>query len=766
MGNYAVIGKPLPRVDGIIKANGEAQFTTDISLPGMLYGKILRSPYPHARIVKIDTSKAERVKGVKAVITGHDIVDIKYGFMMLALPGSGDQYLLARDKVNYIGDEVAAVAAVSEDAAEEALELIEVDYEELPPVFSIEEAIREGAPLIHEGFKGNISAGAKLEFGDVEAGFRDSDYIREDKFITGAVQHCYMEPNVSIADFDSSGKLTLWTSTQAPFMLKNPLAVLLGIEPGKVRVIKPPMGGGFGGKMEIFPLYLCCALLSQKTGRPVRIYYTREEEFTAGRRRHPLEVILKIGVKKDGTIISRTAKTMIDGGAYSSLGHGAAILSNLWLTLPYRLPNMKFESCRVYTNNTPCGAMRGFMSPQIRLASEVQLDAVAEELGLDPLELRIKNGLKAGDITSNGLKISSGSVSKCLRTAALASQWKSKYRKLPPLQGIGVACSSFECGPSFPMMGPFTASSTIFVKANTDGTVMIISGASDIGQGSDTVLSQIVAEELGIELEDTKITIPDTDLTPPDLFSSGSRVTFQTGNAAKRAAADLKQKLLQAVAGKLEARVEDMKARKRRIYVKGMPDKGFSFTEAIALCQMAQGGMAVTGAGSYSPEMGQVDMVTGYGNYSPAYSFVAVIAEVRVDQETGHVKVGKLTVSDDCGRVINPLGLTGQIEGSAAMGLGYTFHEELLISEGKTLNPSFIDYKIPTAFEMTEMENIFIESNDPGGPFGAKESGEGLLAPIAPAIFNAIYDATGIRFKELPLTPEKILRQLQEKKVA
>ncbi|MBU4009194.1 MAG: molybdopterin-dependent oxidoreductase, partial [Proteobacteria bacterium] len=551
-------------------------------------------------------------------------------------------------------------------------------------------------------------------------------------------------------------------STQAPFMLKGPIALLLNVPAGNVRIIKPHMGGGFGGKMEVFSLDLCCAMLARKTGNPVLISYTREEEFSSTRRRHPLEVTLKIGVKKDGSIISRTSKTVLDGGAYASLGHGAALLANLWMTLPYKQPNIRFESCRVLTNNIPCGAMRGFVSPQIRLASEVQLDAVAEVLCIDPLELRIKNGLKAGDVTVNGLKISSGSVVDCLKTAAQASKWRQKIKRLPPLHGIGVACSSFECGPSFPMLGPFTASSTIFIKANTDGTVMIISGASDIGQGSDTVLSQIVAEELGIEMEDAKITMPDTDLTPPDSFSSGSRVTFHTGNAARRAAADLKQKLLQAVAGKLEARVEDLEARKRRIYVKGSPDKGILFAEAVAICQMAQGGMALMGSGSYSPEMGHVDMATGYGNYSPAYSFVAVIAEVEVDQETGQVKVEKLTVCDDCGRVINPLGITGQIEGSAAMGLGYTFCEELLVSDGKTLNPSFLDYKIPTALEMTEMENIFIESNDPGGPFGAKESGEGLLAPIAPAIFNAIYDATGIRFKELPLTPEKVLRQLQE----
>lgn len=758
--DFAVIGKPLPRVDGVVKAKGETQYTADIVQPGMLYGKMLRSPHSHARIVRIDTSRASNLRGVKAIITGQDIPDVKYGFMMLAFPGSGDQYLLARDTVRYIGEEVAAVAAVSEDVAEEALELIDVEYEELPPVYTMEEAMREGAPLLHAGMPGNISARAVLAFGDVEKGFREADYVREDLFTTQLVQHCPLEPHVSLASFDTTGRLTLWISTQAPFLLKAPLAALLGIQAKDVRVIKPPIGGGFGGKMEVFSLDLCCALLSRKTGRPVRICYSREEEFTATRRRHPMEMILKIGVKNDGSIISRSARTLLDGGAYASTGQGAALLSNLWMSLPYMQQNISFEACRLSTNNTPCGAMRGFISPQIRLASEVQMDAVAEALGMDPLDLRIKNGLKAGDVTVNGLKISSGSVEECLNMASRSVEWKKKRGKLPPLQGVGIACSSFECGPTFPLMGPFTAFSTILLKANTDGTVMIMSGASDIGQGSDTALSQIVAEELGIRLEDARITLPDTDLTPPDLFSSGSRVTFMAGNAAKRAAADLKQKLFQAIAAKLEARQEDLEARDRRIFVRGAAEKGVSFAEAIALCQLSQGGMTVTGAGCYSPEPGGVNMETGYGNYSPAYTFVAVVAEVAVDRETGRVKVKKLTIADDCGRVINPLGVEGQIEGSASMGVGYTFYEELLQNEGKALNPSFLGYKMPTVREMPEMENILIESNDPGGPFGAKESGEGLVAPIAPAILNALYDATGVRFKDLPLTPEKVLRQL------
>ncbi len=760
---YSVIGKPVPRVDGIEKAGGKAIYTTDISPPGMLHGKILRSPYPHARIIRIDTSKAEKLKGVKAVITGRDILKVKYGFMMAAAPDSADQYLLAQDKVNYIGDDVAAVAAIDEDIACEALDLIEVEYDQLPALFAIEDATRPGAPLIHDKFPGNISAKSGMEFGDVEKGFRESDYVREDKFVTRIVQHCSMEPHVSLADFDSSGRVTFWISTQAPFIMKGLLSRVLGVSEADVRVIKLHVGGGFGGKVEVFPMDVCAALLSKKSGKPVKIVYTREEEFTASRRRLPVEVDLKIGVKRDGRIMSRTARIMLDGGAYSSVGQAAAFLTTLFLSLPYKQANIRFESRRVYTNNTPSGAMRGYGAPQVQLAGELQMDMVAEELGIDPLELRARNGLRAGDKTLSGLKMTSGSLEECVQKIAADSKWNKKYKNLPPLKGIGAASIGFMSGTSIPMMGPFTASSTIFIKANTDGTVIIISGVSDIGQGSDTVLCQIAAEELGVRMEDIKITPPDTDLSPPDMLSASSRVTFMAGNAAKRAAIDLKQKLFKAVAEKLEANIDDLEANDRRIYIRGSQKKGVSFAEAVAICQLSQKGMTIIGEGSYNPNPGPLDIHTGSGNYSPAYTFGAVVAEVEVDRDTGKVDVNKLWFCHDCGRVINLLGVEGQLQGAVSMGLGFAFYEGLIVKDGKALNPSFLNYKLPTALEMPEIESTAIESNDPGGPFGAKESAEGTVAPVAPAILNAIYNATGVRLTELPVTPEMILRELEKK---
>ncbi|MFH1026341.1 MAG: molybdopterin cofactor-binding domain-containing protein, partial [Nitrospirota bacterium] len=521
---YSVIGKPVPRVDGIIKTKGEAMYTTDLSLPGMLYGKILRSPYPHAKIIRIDTSKAEKVRGVKAVITGKDAPNIKYGCLMFDYPEAADQYLLARDKVCYIGDAVGAVAALDEDIATEALDRIVVEYEELPSVFSIEEATKPDAILIHEGSPGNISMMVASDFGDVEKGFLEADYIREDRFITQLVQHCCLEPQVCLANFESTGKLTLWSSTQAVFLQRMLLARVLGMPDGMVRVIKPHMGGGFGEKAELFPLHLCTALLSKKSGRPVKICHTREEEFAASSSRHPMMIELKIGVKKDGAITSRLARVVLDGGAYNSLGPLAAYHSVMWLSLPYKQPNIKFESIRVYTNRSSSGALRGFTAPQIHFATEVQMDMVAEELGMDPLDLRIKNGLKAGDVTASGLRMTSGGLEACIQRVAEKSEWRKRYKKLPPLRGIGIGCDAFCSGSRVSIFGPSTALATILIKANIDGTVTVNTGAADVGQGSDTVVCQIAAEELGIRVEDIRIMTPDTDLSPPDYYTASSRV--------------------------------------------------------------------------------------------------------------------------------------------------------------------------------------------------------------------------------------------------
>lgn len=763
-GNYTIIGKPIPRVDGVIKAKGEALYTPDIALPGMLYGKMLRSPHPHARIMSIDTSKAAKIRGVKAIITGKDTPDIKYGCMMVfGFPEASDQHLLAKDRVRFIGDPVCAVAATDESIAAEALAHIVVEYEELPAIFSLEEATRPGAVLVHENNPGNISIGVAYKSGDVEEGFREAYYVREDTFTTQLVQNCCLEPQVCLSNFESSGKLTLWSSTQAPFLQKMLMSAVLNIPQENVRVIKPHMGGGFGAKAELFSAHYCAALLSRQCGKPVLMCHTREEEFAASAMRHPMKIELKIGVKKDGTILARKGINWLDGGAYNSLGPQAAADSLMFLSLPYRQPIVDFQSIRVYTNRSPSGAMRGLTGPQVQLATDIQLDIVAEELGMDPLDLKIKNGLRAGDVTASGLRMKSGSIEECLTKIAEKSEWKKKYGKLPPLRGIGVGCNSFPCGTRVLMFGPATALATALIRTNIDGTVTINTGAADIGQGSDTVICQMTAEVLGIKMEDVRNMPPDTDISPPDYYTASSRVTMMVGNAVKNAATALKAKLFEAVAKHLEASAEDLEAKDRRIHVKGSPEKGVSFRDAVNICQMMHGGTTTTAQGNFSPDLGPFDLRTGEGDYSPSYSFGAQIAEVEIDPDTGRVRITRMLRVHDCGRVINLLGAEGQLQGSVVLGIGGALAENLLFEEGRYLNPSFLDYKFPTSREIPDMENAFIESNDPVGPFGAKEVGEGCINPVAPAILGAIHNATGLRFKELPVTPEMILRGLREK---
>ncbi|MFH0730056.1 MAG: molybdopterin cofactor-binding domain-containing protein [Pseudomonadota bacterium] len=760
---FSVIGRAIPRIDAPGKAKGAAQYTNDMILPGMLVGKVLRSPYPHAKIIKIDTRNAEKLSGVKAVVTGKDAPNVQYASMMMMFPETANQYLLAKDKVRFIGDAVAAVAAIDEDIALEALELIEVEYEQLPAYFSLEEALRPDAAPIHDNSPDNISAKVLSDHGDIEKGFQDADYIREDRFTTQLTQHCSLEPHVSLAQFDQSGKLTVWVSTQAAHLHRQLLAKVMEMPERRVRVIKPYVGGAFGGKFELFSHDICCALLAKKSGRPVKICLTREEEFATSVTRHPAELTMKIGVKKDGTITGKQAKVLLDGGAYPSWGEVAAFLIGLHLSLPYKVPNINFEICRVYTNRAPAGAQRGFGSLQAHFAAELQMDLVAEALGIDPMDMRIKNGLKAGDVTVNGLKITSGSVEQCVRLVAEKSEWKQKYKKLPPYRGIGMGCNAFICGARWPLT-PSSGLGNMALKADTDGSVTILSGVSDIGQGSDTIFCQIVAEALGLNMEQVRITIPDTDVSPLDTYTASSRVTFMAGNATLKAAVVLKNMLFKVVAEKMETSIEDLLPKDGRIFVKGAPTQGMSFGESVALCEESRQGAPVIAEGSYKPDLGPWDHLKGAGNYSPAYTFGAVVAEVEVDPDTGKVEILKLVRTHDCGTVINLLGVEGQLDGSTSMAIAYALSEVLHYKDGRPMNASFLDYKFPTVMEFPDgVENIHAGSYDPGGPFGAKEAGEGVVSPIAPAIVNAVYDATGIWFKDLPLTPEKVLKELKKK---
>lgn len=756
MEDYSVIGKSLPRVDAVVKATGDAKFTVDMVLPRTLYGKILRSPYPHARILNIDTSKAKSLGGVKAVITGKDTLGIKYGTIDVP-PYPADKNPLVTDKVRYIGDEVAAVAAIDEDIAEEALDLIDVEYEELPPVFDPEEAMKPGAPKIHDS--GNICAKISWDFGDVEKGFKEADLIREDRFETGPIAHCAMEPHAALASFDSSGKLTVWSSTQTPYMRRSHLAKTLGMRESKIRVLYTHVGGGFGGKTVLCEPDFQAALLSRLTGCPVKIVYTREEVFTCTMQRHPMVLHLKTGVKKDGTLIATQCKNIADGGAYAATGPIVMYLAGAFLVTVYRLANVSYEGYRVYTNKPIRGPQRGHGAVQPRFAFDSQLDMIAEELGMDPMEIRLKNAVRSGDITPNRFKVRGCGLTETIEKSSEMAGWKKKRGKMPGNRGIGMCCGTFVSG----MLIPPHTSSAAFIKVHEDGGVTLMTGIPEIGQGSDTITSQIVADELGIALEDVQVVSGDTEITPPHAGSYSSRGTLWAGKAVKAAAFDAKQQLFKVVAQELEANPEDLEARDRRIYVKGSPEKGISFKDAVLASYMSKEGNPILGRGFYRPDIDLVNFETGEGNLSPDYSFGTQIAEVEVDKETGQVKLLKMIAAHDAGVVINPMAIEGQTEGSVSMGQGQVLYEDVIVEEGRVLNPSFLNYGLPTSMETADIKSIMVESGDLDDSFAPKEAGEGMQITTPAAIANAVYDAVGVRIKELPITPEKILKALAEK---
>ena len=759
----SVVGKGVPKVDAILKATGKATYGADFSLPGMLHGKVLRSTVPHAKILNIDTSKALKLPGVRAIVTGKDFPwGLKYGFTAT----TRDQTPLAQDKVRYIGDEVAAVAATDEDIAEEALDLIKVEYEKLPAVFDPFEAMKEGAPQLHDHVKNNISASQHLAFGDVEKGFRESDRVREDNFATQPIKHGFLEPHASVGFWDPSGKATLWGNKQSPYIIYRKLAMALGLPPSKVRVIQTYVGAGFGSaRSDPFALDFCALLLSKKTGRPVKFVYTMEDVLVMGEMRHPFYMTTKTGMTKDGYIKAIQVHVVADGGAYSTIGPVSIALPAFFIDIPYRVPNVKYDGYRVFTNKGFCGSLRGHCIAQLRWALGQQLDMVCNDLGLDIAEVSKKNALHPGDETPSGYKITSCAFEESIEKATEAIGWKEKKGKLPPFRGIGMGTSSFITGVK--LSGHNSA--TCVVKMNEDGTASVMTGATDVGQGSSTIVTQIVAEILGLSLEDITINSGvDTDFTPVDPGTYGSRVSFYSGNAAKIAAEDAKRQLAE-IAGKiLNASLEELVFKDRKVFPKGSPDKAWKLDALIRYAQHKLGkeSKSVIGTGSYDSGIDFIDFKTGKGNISPTYTFATDIIEVEVDPETGKVTIVNAVGAHDIGKALNPTLCAGQLDGAWVMAEGQIFFENLLRDEkdGHVLNPSFMDYKMPTSMDIPlNNKHIFIESIDPDGPFGAKEVGEGASVAIFPAIGNAIFDAIGERITDLPITPERVLALIKKK---
>ena len=755
MSEFSVLGRRLPKVNAWAHLTGTALYADDIRLPRMLYGRLLRSTHPHARIKRVDVSRALAHPGVVAIVTGADMPE-KMGIM----PSTQDETALAVDKVRYIGEPVAAVAALDEDAAFEALSLIGVEYEPLEPIFTIEEALeREDVKIHDESRRANVFKEVHLAFGDLDAGFAAADLIRDDWSFFEGNTHAPIEAHSCVASFGGDGKLTLWTATQVPHYVHRELEKVLGLPRSRIRVIATPNGGAFGGKSDPFGHEFSAALLSMRTKRPVKFTLDREEVFYAHRGRHPVKMRLRTGVKKDGEITAVHFQSYLDGGAYASYGIATTYYTGALMTVTYRIPVYKFDGVRVYTNKPPCGPKRGHGTTQPRYAFECQLDKIATELGLDPIEYRLRVLQPANSRTVNDLRITTMGLGDCLKAVRKATAWDAKRESLPKGKGIGVAGSAYISGAGLPIYWNPMPHSGAEIRIDRGGGVTVMCGTAEIGQGSDNMLATVAAETLGVLPEDVHVVSGDTSLAPVDLGSYSSRVTMMAGNAVKDAGLKLRALLFEAASEKLGVPVEHLATAYRRVYDLRDPEKHLTFIEAANLAEGRHG--TLVAAGSYKPPAGIGGNYKGAGvGPTPAYSYQASVAEVTVDLDTGTLTVDKITTAHDCGRALNPANVEGQIEGSAYMGYGEIIAEEQIFRGGLHKKPSLLDYKLPTSLDTPELVAIVVETNDSEGPFGAKEAGEGPLNSVIPAIANAVYDAIGVRFDETPITAEKILDAL------
>ena len=749
----SIIGTSVRRNDLLAKVTGDAKYVADMQMPGLLHGKTLRSNVAHARIKRIDTRRALALPGVKAVLTHENVPRVLHAGSPHPRSASVtcDQYILD-SKVRYWGEGVAVVAATSEEMAEEALGLIEVEYEQLPAVFTVEDALRPGAPLIHDRAPGGNLVLDPVVFtrGDIEKGFAQADLILEGEYEGGRPTPAYMEPNVCTCQWDGNGNLTVWISTQTAFMVRGIMAEVLGLPLHKVRVLVDHMGGGFGAKQDLFQTEFLCALLARETRRPVRMEFSREETFLGGRTRHPAKVWLKQGFKKDGTLTARQARVVFNSGAYGSHGPGVTIVGTSAMTSLYRCENIHLEGRCVYTNSPIAGAFRGYGVVQTYYALDIQMDEAAVALGIDPAELKLKNAVREGDIAPSNHPLIGHGLEDCIRRgqkevgwAALRDRARTKTGALRRGWGIGCEMHGSSAYPGIKEQG------NAIVKMNEDGTVVLLTGTAGLGTGAHTALAQIVAEELGVVFENVSVVHGDTDVVPWDIGAFASHTTFMGGRAAQMAATEVKKQLLARAAGQLAADPGDLQVRDGVISVLGT-DRAITVRETVC----AKKGMPAAqfvGSATYHP--------------TKSYSFAAHFVEVQVDTETGQVEVKQVVPVHEIGKVIHPVGAAGQIEGGIQQGIGHTLYEDYQIDlrTGRSLNANFVDYKMPLSMDMPAIRTVILETApDPGGPFGAKGVGEDPIVAIGPAIANAIFDAIGVRFRHYPIKPEQVLQGLAE----
>jgi xanthine dehydrogenase molybdenum-binding subunit len=746
---YSVVGRSVPKIDGGLKVTGMARYVDDIELPNMLYGKILRSRYPHAKILRINTERAWRVPGVRAVITGLDTPFNKMGVLK-------DQPPLKFDKVRSVRDEVAAVAAETLEAAERAIEEVEVEYQPLDGVFDPEEAMKEEAPLVHEENGSNI-VNLNFTFSTSEASrlekvFETAYAVVEDRYQVHYMNASPMGTMGCIAHYNELGELTVYTNTQAPFLYRHELAKTLGIDPVKIRVIQPEIGGAFGRGMDIYPIDPITAALSIKTRRPVKIVFTREEELQYAPPRQPAIFYMRTAAGKDGRLIAREVRAVLDAGAYVSWGPFDGRVMMVTATGLYEVPEVAFKATVVYTNNPYTGTQRGAGNPQITFAIEQQMDVLAEELGIDPVEFRILNANKPGTVTPQGLRITTCEMRECLRRAAQEIGWKGRGMA-GPNRGIGFA-AFFHVGGGARVYRSDGCGTILTV--DDFGLVTVITGSTDLGTGSDTAIAQIVAEELGIPVQNVRVVNDDASIRPWDVGTHASRATFVAGNSALLAARKAKEIILNAAAEVLNTSISSIVVENGMVYDRENPSKRIEFDKLVRRIHFREGGTNIVVSAFYDPPTVMQDE-SWRGNISAAYVFGAQAALVEVDQETGEVKVLKVVSVHDSGRIINPMAAEGQVHGGVHMGIGYALYEELVLEQGRVVNASFADYHVPTALETPVVKAVFVENPDPAGPFGAKGIGETACIPTAAAIANAVYDATGRRVKKLPIKYRDIL---------
>ncbi|MDQ7080583.1 MAG: 4-hydroxybenzoyl-CoA reductase subunit alpha [Paracoccaceae bacterium] len=750
-------GQPTPLLDGVEKVTGKAVYTADMNAADALVGRILRSPVSHGRILRIDTAAAEALPGVVAIVTGADC-DKTYGVIPIAM----NEFPMARDRLRYRGEPVAAVAAVDADTAARALELIELEIEKLPAVHTARDARRPDAPQLHDNKPGNIEREVHHEFGDVSAGFQAASLVREASFHCAEVNHAQMEPHAALAEYDAErDRLTLHSVTQVPFYVHLTLARCLDMDTSRIRVVKPFVGGGFGARTETLNFEIIAALLARKARGKVMMRLSREESIITHRGRPATDIDLKIGLDDAGRITAVECSVTQAGGAYAGYGLVTILYAGALLHGIYDIGAVRYDGWRVYTNTPPCGAMRGHGTVDVRHAFECLLDRMAREMGLDPFELRQRNLLQAPTRTLNELMVNSYGLGECLGRVKKASGWDARKGKLPPGRGLGLACSHYVSGAAKPVHWTGEPHAVVSMKLDFDGAVTVLTGASDIGQGSTTIVALAAAEVLNIDLSRIRVVTNDSVITPKDNGSYSSRVTFMVGNAAIQAAEELKRKLLSAAAEKLDASLEDIEPGEY-FHVRGARQSALPFREVALAALAREGTITVKGSFTCPPEAQGGKHRGGAVGSTMGFSYAAQVVEVSVDADTGQINVEKVWAALDCGYAINPLAVEGQIEGSVWMGMGQALSEETRYQDGLPAHAGLLDYKVPTMVESPDIEVHIVESIDPLGPFGAKEAGEGALSGFPPALVNAVQDATGVDMDVLPLSPDRVLDALRK----